>query len=73
MIIFLKCHTKNATTYKFFCNGGIVIQYEVNDKVLRTLPMMWRAQETAIRASKDLEAMPLEELVGVFIIHEQVY
>jgi len=52
--------------------GSTVNQYEINDKILRILPAKWRAQETALRTSKDLEAMPLEELVGILTIYEQV-
>jgi len=52
--------------------GSTVSQYEINDKILRILPAKWRAQETALRTSKDLEAMPLEELVGILTIYEQV-
>jgi len=52
--------------------GSTVSQYEINDKILRILPAKWRAQETALRTSKDLEVMPLEELVGIPTIYEQV-
>jgi len=52
--------------------GSTVSQYEINDKILRILPAKWRAQEIALRTSKDLEAMPLEELVGILTIYEQV-
>jgi len=52
--------------------GSTVRQYEINDKILRILPAKWRARETTIRTSKDLEAMPLEELVGILTIYEQV-
>ena len=38
--------------------GSTVSQYEINDKILRILPAKWRAQETALKTSKDLEAMP---------------
>jgi len=51
--------------------GSTVSQYEIN-KIIRILPAKWRAQETALRTSKDLEAMPLEELVGILTIYEQV-
>jgi len=41
--------------------------------VLRTLPPLWRAQEEiALRASKDLETMYMEELEGIILINEQV-
>ena len=47
--------------------------YEINHKVLRTLPPLWRAQEEiALRASKDLETMYMEELEGIILINEQV-
>jgi len=52
--------------------GSTVSQYEINDRILRILPAEWRAQETALRTCRDLEAMPLEELVGIFTIYEQV-
>jgi len=37
---------------------GAVSQHEVNDKLLRTLFVRWRAQETTLRTFKDIEAMP---------------
>jgi len=52
--------------------GSTINQYEMNDKILRILPAKWRAQETALRTSKDLEVMPLEELVGILTVYEQV-
>jgi len=52
--------------------GSTISQYEINDKIIRILPAKWRAQETALRTSKDLEAMPLEESVGILTIYEQV-
>nr|XP_007133166.1 hypothetical protein PHAVU_011G157200g [Phaseolus vulgaris]ESW05160.1 hypothetical protein PHAVU_011G157200g [Phaseolus vulgaris] len=52
--------------------GTIISQYDINEKVPRTLPTKWRIQESAIRASKDLKVVSLEELVGILIIHEQV-
>jgi len=38
--------------------GATVNQYEINDKILRT--------------SKDLEAIPLNELIGILSVYEQV-
>jgi len=52
--------------------GSTVSQYEINDKILIILLAKWRSQENALRTSKDLEAMPLEELVGILTIYEQV-
>nr|KYP32716.1 hypothetical protein KK1_046530 [Cajanus cajan] len=40
------------------------------DKLLRSLPRKWRPQVTALRASKDLEKLSLEELVGLLKVHE---
>ncbi|XP_020208548.1 uncharacterized protein LOC109793492 [Cajanus cajan] len=40
------------------------------DKLLHNLPRKWRPQVTALRASKDLEKLSLEELVGLLKVHE---
>ena len=40
------------------------------DKLLRSLPRKWRLQVTALRASKNLEKMTLEELIGLLKVHE---
>uniref|UniRef100_A0A151UIH4 Retrovirus-related Pol polyprotein from transposon TNT 1-94 n=1 Tax=Cajanus cajan TaxID=3821 RepID=A0A151UIH4_CAJCA len=40
------------------------------DKLLHSLPKKWRPQVTALRASKDLEKLSLEELVGLLKVHE---
>nr|XP_007138103.1 hypothetical protein PHAVU_009G180500g [Phaseolus vulgaris]ESW10097.1 hypothetical protein PHAVU_009G180500g [Phaseolus vulgaris] len=50
----------------------VISQYDINDKVLRTISLKWRAQGTSLRVYKDLKLMSLEELVGILIIHEQV-
>jgi len=52
--------------------GSTISQYEINDKILIILPAKWRVQETALRTFKDLEAIPLEELVGILTIYKQV-
>jgi len=52
--------------------GIVISQYDINDKVLIIFPLTLRAQEAALKASKDLEVMPFEKLVGILIIHEQV-
>jgi len=52
--------------------GSTVSQYEINDKIIWILPAKWIAQETALRTSEDLEAMPLEELVGILTIYELI-
>ncbi|KAL2327575.1 hypothetical protein Fmac_021002 [Flemingia macrophylla] len=40
------------------------------DKILRSLPRKWRPQVTALRASKDLQKLSLEELIGLLKVHE---
>ncbi|KAL2340286.1 hypothetical protein Fmac_008226 [Flemingia macrophylla] len=40
------------------------------DKILRSLPRRWRPQVTALRASKDLQKLSLEELIGLLKVHE---
>uniref|UniRef100_A0A151UEF7 UBN2 domain-containing protein n=1 Tax=Cajanus cajan TaxID=3821 RepID=A0A151UEF7_CAJCA len=40
------------------------------DKLLRCLPRKWRPQVTTLRASKNLEKLLLEELMGLFKVHE---
>nr|KYP55792.1 hypothetical protein KK1_002017 [Cajanus cajan] len=40
------------------------------DKLLRSLPRKWRPQVTALRASKNLEKLSLEELIGLLKVHE---
>uniref|UniRef100_A0A151UE78 Uncharacterized protein n=2 Tax=Cajanus cajan TaxID=3821 RepID=A0A151UE78_CAJCA len=39
-------------------------------KLLRSLPRKWRPQVTALRASKNLEKLSLEELIGLLKVHE---
>nr|KYP32546.1 hypothetical protein KK1_046742 [Cajanus cajan]KYP32549.1 hypothetical protein KK1_046745 [Cajanus cajan]KYP32551.1 hypothetical protein KK1_046747 [Cajanus cajan] len=40
------------------------------DKMLRSLPRKWRPQVIALRASKNLEKLSLEELIGLLKVHE---
>nr|KYP54354.1 hypothetical protein KK1_000541 [Cajanus cajan] len=40
------------------------------DKLLRSLPRKWRPRVTALRASKNLEKLSLEELIGLLKVHE---
>ncbi|KAL2330648.1 hypothetical protein Fmac_018229 [Flemingia macrophylla] len=40
------------------------------DKILRSLPRKWRPQVTALRASKDLQKLSLEEFIGLLKVHE---
>ena len=39
-------------------------------KILRSLPRSWEAKVTAIQEAKDLNALPLEELLGSLMTHE---
>nr|KYP35598.1 hypothetical protein KK1_043361 [Cajanus cajan] len=40
------------------------------DKLLRSLPRKWRPRVTTLRASKNLEKLYLEELIGLLKVHE---
>uniref|UniRef100_A0A151UF84 Retrovirus-related Pol polyprotein from transposon TNT 1-94 n=1 Tax=Cajanus cajan TaxID=3821 RepID=A0A151UF84_CAJCA len=40
------------------------------DKLLRSLPRKWRPQVTALRASKNLKNLSLEEIIGLLKVHE---
>nr|KYP31490.1 Retrovirus-related Pol polyprotein from transposon TNT 1-94 [Cajanus cajan] len=40
------------------------------DKLLRSLPRKWRPQVTTLKASKNLEKLSLEELIGLLKVHE---
>nr|KYP37610.1 hypothetical protein KK1_041181 [Cajanus cajan] len=40
------------------------------DKFLRSLPKKWRPQVTALRASKNLEKLSLEEFIGLLKVRE---
>nr|KYP43265.1 hypothetical protein KK1_035293 [Cajanus cajan] len=40
------------------------------DKLLRSLPRKWRPQVIALKASKNLENLSLEELIGLLKVHE---
>ena len=44
---------------------------EQNRKFLQALPKEWRPKVTAIEEAKDLKTLPLEELLGSLITHEQ--
>ena len=39
-------------------------------KILRSLPRTWEAKVTAIQEAKDLNILPLEELLGSLMTHE---
>ncbi|GJU33117.1 zf-CCHC domain-containing protein [Tanacetum coccineum] len=41
-------------------------------KFLRALHPKWRAKVTAIKESKDLTSLSLDELIGNFIVHEMI-
>nr|KYP75618.1 hypothetical protein KK1_019809 [Cajanus cajan] len=40
------------------------------DKLLRSLPRKWRPQVTTLGASKNIEKLSLEELIGLLKVHE---
>uniref|UniRef100_A0A151UIK3 UBN2 domain-containing protein n=2 Tax=Cajanus cajan TaxID=3821 RepID=A0A151UIK3_CAJCA len=50
--------------------GRTYHKFDHIEKLLRSLSRKWRPQVTALRASKDLEKLSLEELVGLLKVHE---
>lgn len=51
-------------------NGKDYNNYEHIYKILRSLPRQWRPQVTALRATKGLDEMSSEELVGIQKVHD---
>ena len=49
---------------KYYSNSDLV------RKILRSLPRSWEAKVTAIQEAKDLNTLPLEELLGSLMTHE---
>ena len=49
---------------KFYSNQELV------NKILRSLPSAWDAKSTAIQEAKDLDTLPLEQLVGSLMTYE---
>ena len=45
---------------------------ELVRKILRSLPRMWEAKVIDIQEVKDLNKLPLEELIGSLMTHELV-
>ncbi|KAL2330586.1 hypothetical protein Fmac_018167 [Flemingia macrophylla] len=50
--------------------GGTYDNFDHIDKILRSLPRKWRPQVTTLRASKNLQKLSLEELIGHLKVHE---
>nr|KYP66518.1 Copia protein [Cajanus cajan] len=50
--------------------GRTYDKFDHIEKLLRSLPRKWRPQVTALRASKNLEKLLLEELIGLLKVHE---
>ena len=50
--------------------GKTYTNQELVNKILRSLPSMWDAKSTAIQEAKDLETLPLEQLVGSLMTYE---
>lgn len=44
--------------------------YDHIHKILRSLPRQWRPQETALRASKNLDNLSIEELIGILKVQK---
>ena len=49
---------------RFYSNADLV------QMILRSLPNKWDPKVTAIQEAKDLNTLPLDELMGSLIIHE---
>nr|GEY30500.1 hypothetical protein [Tanacetum cinerariifolium] len=54
--------------YKF----SISAEETIDNKVLRVLPLKWRAKVTAIEEAKDLSTLPLDELIKNLKVYEMV-
>ncbi|XP_020209039.1 uncharacterized protein LOC109793975 [Cajanus cajan] len=50
--------------------GRTYYNFDHIDKLLHSLPKKWRPQVTTLRASKNLEKLSLEELIGLLKVHE---
>nr|KYP40622.1 hypothetical protein KK1_038044 [Cajanus cajan] len=55
---------------KLFFLGRTYENSDHIDKLLQSLPRKWRPQVTALRVSKNLEKLSLEELIGLLKVHE---
>ena len=51
---------------KYYSNSDLM------RKVLRSLPRSWKVKVTAIQEAKDLNTLPLEELLGSLMTHELI-
>ena len=40
-------------------------------KIIRSLPKEWRPKRTAIKETKDLNTLPLDDLIGSLILYEK--
>ena len=52
--------------------GKVYTNSKLMRKILRSLPKLWKDKVTAIQDSKDLNKLPLEEIVGSPMMHELV-
>ena len=50
--------------------GKTYTNQELVNKILRSLPSTWDAKSTAIQEAKDLETLPLEQLIGSLMTYE---
>ena len=50
--------------------GKSFSDFELVNKILRSLPKSWDPKVTAIQVAKDLNNFPLEELIGSLMTYE---
>ncbi|RDY00816.1 hypothetical protein CR513_15946, partial [Mucuna pruriens] len=50
--------------------GKTYDNYDNITKILQSLPRQWRPQVTALKVSKDLKKLPMEELLGTLKVHQ---
>ncbi|GKA56291.1 zf-CCHC domain-containing protein [Tanacetum coccineum] len=62
--------SKDIDLWQVIQNGDFV--FMMVRKFLRALPLKWRAKVTAIEEAKDLETLPLDELIGNLMVYEMI-
>ena len=50
--------------------GKYISNIELANKILRSLPSSWDAKVTAIQEAKDVDALPIEQLIGSLMTYE---
>ncbi|CAL1363606.1 unnamed protein product [Linum trigynum] len=52
--------------------GKIYLLKDLNRKILRSLPKQWLPKRTAIEEARNLNTLPIDELIGSLLSHEHV-